>query len=466
MDAVLQHIDARKEESVRMLADLLRIPSISADPDRKADVRRAAEHLAGILRGEGIPEVEVVPTPGHPIVLGKWAGDPPAPTVLVYGHYDVQPIATPDAWTAPPFEPVVRDGKIWARGATDDKGQLLTHVLAAGAFLKKEGKLPVNLKFLLEGEEEVGSRNLADFVMANRERLACDVVVISDTAMAGPGMPSICTGLRGIAYVELTVRAATQDLHSGAFGGAVDNPALVLARVLGALKDPGSGRILIDGFYDDVRTVDAAERDGWSRLGDQDGRYLEMTGAPALFGEKGFSILERIWARPSLDVNGIWGGFTGEGSMTVLPARASAKVSMRLVPDQDPHRAVALLRERIEALLPPTVVLERFEDLHGGVPWVAPAGHPVLQAAFTAVEKGFGKTPLATREGGSIPIVPMLEETLAAPVVLLGWGLHDEGAHGPDEHFDLANFHGGIRASAHFLREVGSLPRNGGRFSS
>lgn len=465
MEAVLQHIDARKEESVRILADLLAIPSISADPERKGDVRRAAEHLAGILRAEGLPDVEIVPTPGHPIVLGKWTGDPSAPTVLVYGHYDVQPIATPDAWTAPPFEPVVRDGKIWARGSTDDKGQLLTHVLAAGAFLKKEGRLPVNLKFLLEGEEEVGSRNLADFVKANRERLACDVVVISDTAMAGPGIPSVCTGLRGIAYVELTVRAATQDLHSGAFGGAVDNPALVLARVLGALKDAKTGRILVDGLYDDVRTVDAQERAGWSRLGDQDTHYLEMTGAPALFGEQGFSVVERIWARPSLDVNGIWGGFTGEGSMTVLPARASAKVSMRLVPDQDPHKAVELLRRQIEKLLPPTVVLERFADLHGGVPWVAPAGHPVMKAAFAAVEKGFGRTPLATREGGSIPIVPMLEDTLRAPVVLLGWGLHDEGAHGPDEHFDLANFHGGIRASAHFLREVGALPRNGGRFS-
>ena len=466
MDAVLDHIERRRDKFVEVLTDLLRIPSISADPEHKADVLRAAEHVAAILRGEGIATVEVVPTAGHPIVLGTHVTDPAAPTVLVYGHYDVQPIATPKEWTSPPFEPVVRDGKIWARGSTDDKGQLLTHVLAAGAFLATEGKLPVNLKLLLEGEEEVGSRNLAEFVKQHRDRLACDVVVISDTAMASPGVPSICTGLRGIAYVEMTVRAATQDLHSGAFGGAVDNPALVLARVLGALKDAETGRILIDGFYDDVRAVDPQELRDWQELGEQETDYLAMTGAPALFGEKGFSLLERIWVRPSLDVNGIWGGFTGEGSMTVLPARASAKVSMRLVPDQDPHRAVSMLRKRIEALLPRTVVLERFDDLHGGIPWTARLDHPVMKAAFAAVEKGFGRRPIGTREGGSIPIVPMLQDTLQAPVVLLGFGLHDEGAHGPDEHFDLSNFHHGIRSSAHFLREVRNLPRSGGKFTA
>jgi acetylornithine deacetylase/succinyl-diaminopimelate desuccinylase-like protein len=311
----------------------------------------------------------------------------------------------------------------------------------------------VNLKFAFEGEEEVGSRHLGEFLKANRARLACDAVVISDTALAAPGVPSLCTGLRGISYVEITVRAATQDLHSGGFGGAVDNPALVLGRVLGALKDPNTGRILIDGFYDDVRPVPEREREGWRRLADPDADYLRMTGAPRLFGEAGFSVLERLWARPSLDVNGIWGGFIGEGSMTVLPARANAKVSMRLVPDQTPEHAAQLLERQVRKILPDTVVLERFVFLHGGDPWVA-MEHPAVDAAFRAVEKGFGQAPLATREGGSIPIVPMFQEILGAPVVLLGFGLHDEGAHGPDEHFDLGNFRAGTRTAAHFLREV------------
>jgi acetylornithine deacetylase/succinyl-diaminopimelate desuccinylase-like protein len=336
------------------------------------------------------------------------------------------------------------------------------HVFAAGALLAQTGRLPVNLKLVFEGEEEVGSRNLADFVGANRERLACDVVVISDTALAGPGIPSICTGLRGIAYVELTVRAATADLHSGSFGGAVDNPALVLGRALGALKDPRTGRILIDGFYDDVREVSDEERAGWRLLPEPDRRFLEMTGAPRLFGEEGFSVVERVWARPSLDVNGIWGGFTGTGSMTVLPARAHAKVSLRLVPDQQPDKAVALLRRQLERVLPPTVVLERFTDLHGGLPWTARLDHPAVRAAFRAIEKGFGRPPLATREGGSIPIVPMLQDTLKAPVVLLGFGLHDEGAHGPDEHFDLENFHAGIRTAMHYYRDVREALRPSG----
>jgi acetylornithine deacetylase/succinyl-diaminopimelate desuccinylase-like protein len=454
VDAVLEAVEKRREHSIDTLREFLRIPSVSADPDRKGDVRRAADHLAGILRAEGVDHVEVVPTSGHAIVIAEKIVDPSAPTVLVYGHYDVQPIPDPSVWTSPPFDPVIRDGKIWARGATDDKGQLMVHVMAAGAYLSTTGELPVNLKFVLEGEEEVGSANLATFVTEHRKRLACDVVVISDTAMAEPGVPSICTGLRGIAYAELTIRAAKQDLHSGGFGGAVDNPALVLGRVLGALKDPRTGRILIDSFYDDVREVPAEERRGWSRLPDQEKRYKEMTGVPRLFGEEGYSVVERLWARPSLDVNGIWGGFTGTGSMTVLPARASAKVSMRLVPDQNPERAFAMLRRQVEKLLPPTVLLEKFTDMHGAVPWTATSDSPALGAAFRAIQAGFGAEAIATREGGSIPIVPMLQDTLEAPVVLLGFGLHDEGAHGPDEHFDLGNFHAGVRTSAHYLREV------------
>lgn len=454
MDQVLARIDAQRDEAVAILDKFLRIPSISTDPERAEDVRRAADYLAGVFRDAGIGQVELIPTEGHPVVYAECLVDPSLPTLLVYGHYDVQPIANESEWTSPPFEPVQRDGKIWARGATDDKGQLLVHVFAAGAHLAVHGSLPVNVKFLIEGEEEIGSEHLESFVRENRERLACDAIAISDTAMYSPEIPSVCTGLRGIAYTELTIRCATMDLHSGSFGGAVDNPILVLAHVLSGLKDRDTGRILIEGFYDGVEDPAPEEREGWASLPAPDGKYLEMTGAPALFGEEPYPVLERVWSRPTLDVNGIWGGFIGKGSMTVLPARAHAKISMRLVPGQDPADIRAKLEAQVKRLLPPTAVLERFEDLHDGHPWVASLEHPAVQAAFRAIERGFGRPPVPAREGGSIPIVQMFTEVLEAPGVLMGFGLHDEGAHGPDEHFDLANFHGGIRSAACYLEEL------------
>jgi acetylornithine deacetylase/succinyl-diaminopimelate desuccinylase-like protein len=417
-------------------------------------VRAAAAHLSDLLRELGLPKVEIFPTKGHPIVYGEWMEDPAAPTVLVYGHYDVQPIMDPKLWTTPAFEPSIRDGKIFARGATDDKGQLLVHVLSAGAHLAETGRLPVNVKFLVEGEEEIGSEHLEEFVRANEKKLACDVVVISDTAMYAPNVPSICTGLRGIAYVELTIRGPKSDLHSGSFGGAVENPVLALANLLAGLKDLETGRVAIEGFYDDVLDAPESERAGWRELPAAEARYVEMTGSERLHGEKGYTLLERIWARPTLDVNGIWGGFTGKGSMTVLPSHARAKVSMRLVKNQRPDEIAELLRRHVEERLPNTVVLERFEVLHGGHPWTSSLEHPAIQAAFRAVERGFGSRAVPTREGGSIPIVPMFAEVLGAPAVLMGFGLHDEGAHGPDEHFDLSNFQAGIRSSAYFLQEL------------
>lgn len=451
---ILKVMEQRADRAVEILQEFLRIPSVSTDPERAGDVRRAADYLADVFRENGLEDVEILPTAGHPIVYAEWKGAPSAPTLLVYGHYDVQPVADLKEWTSPPFEPRVADGKIWARGATDDKGQLLVHVLGAGAHLEANGKLPVNVKFLIEGEEEIGSEHLQTFVEQNRERLSCDAIVISDTAMYGPGVPSICTGLRGIAYTQFTLQGAVSDLHSGGFGGAVDNPALVLGRLLGTMKDEATGRVLVDGFYNGVQEPSESERAGWRKLPEPESRFLEAAGAQHLYGEQGYSVLERVWARPSLDVNGIWGGFTGKGSMTVLPARASAKVSMRLVAGQDPHDIAEKLKRHIERHLPPTVVLHEFLDLHGGQPWTCSIDEPAVEAAFRAVERGFGTAPVPTREGGSIPIVQMFADVLKAPAVLMGFGLPDEGAHGPDEHFDLGNYQSGIRSAAFFFEEL------------
>ncbi len=457
MESVVRAIENHREEAVRMLDDFLRIPSISTDPERAGDVRRAAEFLASAMRDGGLPKVEIMETAGHPVVYGEWLEKTGGPTLLIYGHYDVQPITDESEWTSKPFEPRIADGKIWARGATDDKGQLLTHVLAARAHLSERGELPVNVKFLFEGEEEIGSEHLGDFVLENREMLACDALVISDTAMFSAEVPSICTGLRGIAYTEFTLRGATTDLHSGSFGGAVDNPAMAIAQLLATLKDPETSRVLIEGFYDGIEDPSDEEMAGWAELPPSEERYVEMTGAPRLHGEEGRTLFERIWSRPTLDVNGVWGGFTEAGSMTVLPARASAKVSMRLVPNQDPVDIAAKLKAHLEKHLPPTMVLERFLDLHGGMPWTCSLDHAAVQAAFRALEKGFGTKPVSTREGGSIPIVQMFTDTLGVPAVMMGFGLHDEGAHGPDEHFDLGNFQGGILSSAHYLEEMAGV---------
>jgi acetylornithine deacetylase/succinyl-diaminopimelate desuccinylase-like protein len=405
------------------------------------------------MRRIGLQNVELIPTAGYPVVYGDWTGAPGAPTILFYGHYDVQPVDPVELWESPPFEATVRDGEIYARGSADDKGQVFMHFKAVEAHLKQNGRLPVNIKFILEGEEEVGSENLDDFVRANKDRLAADVVVISDSPMFDRGIPSICYGLRGLAYFQIDLRGTKSDLHSGSFGGAVANPAFVLAQILAQLKDRG-GRIKIPGFYDDVRPLSDAEREEFKKLPFNETKYRKDLGAPKLFGESGYTTLERIWGRPTAEVNGILSGFTGEGAKTVIPAVAMAKVSMRLVPDQDPDRIAKQFEDYIRKIAPKTVEV-KVTRMHGGKPWMTSFDNPFVQAAGRAIEKGFGKAPVFTREGGSIPVVSTFQEELGLPSVLFGVGLPDENAHAPNEKLDVSNFHNGIIASAFLYEEIG-----------
>lgn len=451
MDPVLKTIAADRATALEELKTFLRIPSVSGDPARQGEVRRAATWVAEYLKGIRC-RVEVVETPGHPIVYGEWTGAPGRPTLLMYGHYDVQPEDPVHEWTSPPFEPTIRDGAIYARGAADDKGQVFIHLKAAAAWLKAEGRLPVNLKFLIEGEEEVGSAHLEPFVVERAERLKADAVVISDTAMLAKGVPALCVGLRGIVYCQVDLQGPATDLHSGIFGGSVANPATVLCRILGRLTDE-RGRVTIPGFYDEVRPLTAAEREAFAALPFDEAAYREALGVSALDGEAGFTTLERRWARPTFEVNGLLAGFTGVGSKTVLPARAMAKVSMRLVPDQDPEKVADAFEATVRRLCPPSVTLS-LTRMHGSRPWLMPTDHPATAAAARALTRGFGRPPVFIREGGSIPIVTTLTERLAAPILLLGFGLPDENAHAPDERLDLDNFHRGIETIAHLYTEL------------
>ena len=385
-------------------------------------------------------------------MVGEWRGaGEGAPTVLIYGHYDVQPPEPLELWTSPPFEPTLRDGRIYARGSVDDKGQLYLHIKAIEAHLRTAGRLPVNVVVVAEGEEEVGSEHLIPFIEAHAARLKADAIVISDTTMVGAGIPTISASLRGIAYFELHVEGPSTDLHSGAYGGAVVNPAVALARILASLHDD-EGRIAIEGFYDDVR-VDPEYRRELARVPFDEAKFREETGAPALGGEAGFSTVERLWIRPTCDVNGLLSGYTGEGSKTVLPARAMAKVSFRLVPDQDPRRVERLFREHVERVAPAGVRVT-VRALHGGDPWRARLGGPLYEAAARALEKAFGRAPVYAGEGGSIPIVPAFERVLGAPVLLMGFGLPGENAHAPDEWMSLENFEKGTHAAAALLAEL------------
>jgi acetylornithine deacetylase/succinyl-diaminopimelate desuccinylase-like protein len=457
LNSVIDFINTNRDNYVEQLKEYLAIPSISALPQHAADVRRCAEWTSAEMGRIGMQNVRVIDTPGHPVVYGEWLGAEGAPTILFYGHYDVQPVDPVELWDSPPFEATVRDGEIYARGSADDKGQVFMHLKAIEAHLKQTGRLPVNIKVLLEGEEEVGSKNLDEFVKANKEMLAADVVVISDSPMFDRGVPSICYGLRGLAYFQIDVRGTKSDLHSGSFGGAVANPAMVLAQILAQMKDKG-GRIKIPGFYDDVRDLRDEERDQWKRLPFNETRYRKELGAPKLFGETGFSTLERVWARPTFEVNGLLGGFTGEGAKTVIPAVAMAKVSMRLVPNQDPDKIADLFEAYLKKIAPKTVEV-KLTRMHGGKPWMTEFDNPFVQAAGRAIEKGFGKAPVFNREGGSIPVVATFQEILGLPSVLFGVGLPDENAHAPNEKLDLQNFHGGIIASAILYDEVSGIAR-------
>ena len=455
MNQVVDFINVNRDRYVDELKQYLAIPSISALPQHTADVRRAAEWTGEALKSAGLQNVRLLETPGHPVVYGDWLNAPGKPTILFYGHYDVQPVDPVELWTSPPFEATVRDGEIYARGAADDKGQVFMHIKAVEAHLKQSGSLPLNIKFFIEGEEEVGSANLDDFVRSHKQDLAADVVVISDSPMFDRGVPSICYGLRGLTYFQVDMRGTKSDLHSGSFGGAVANPAFVLASVLAQMKDRG-GRIKIPNFYDDVRPLSDAERAEWKKLPFNETKYRKELGAPKLFGESGYSTLERVWARPTFEVNGLLSGFTGEGAKTVLPATAMAKVSMRLVPDQDPKKIGDLFEAYLQKVAPKTVEL-KVTRMHGGKPWMTEFDNKYVRAAGRAIEQGFGKAPVFNREGGSIPVVSTFQEELGLPSVLFGVGLPDENAHAPDERLDLGNFHNGIIASAYLYQEIAAL---------
>jgi acetylornithine deacetylase/succinyl-diaminopimelate desuccinylase-like protein len=456
MNEIIDFINTNRDRYVEELKAYLAIPSISALPEHRDDVRRCAEWTREEMARVGLQNTRLYETRGFPIVYGEWLGAEGAPTILFYGHYDVQPVDPVDLWESPPFEATVRDGELYARGAADDKGQVFMHFKAIEAHMKQRGRLPVNIKILLEGEEEVGSANLDDFVREHQKELAADVVVISDSPMFDRGVPSICYGLRGLAYFQIDVRGTKSDLHSGSFGGAVANPAMVLAQILAQMKDR-SGRIKIPGFYDDVRELTEEERAEFRKLPFNETRYRKELGAPKLFGESGYSTLERVWARPTFEVNGLLSGFTGEGAKTVIPAVAMAKVSMRLVPDQDPDRIAEAFEAYVKKVAPKTVEL-KVTRMHGGRPWMTAFDNPYVQAAGRAIEQGFGKAPVFNREGGSIPVVATFQELLGLPSVLFGVGLPDENAHAPNERLDLGNFQGGIIASAYLYDEIARVP--------
>ena len=450
------YIETNKDRFQHELFDFLRIPSVSARSEHNADTARAAEWIAERTDELGM-QVKVHSTKGHPIVVAEYrdAGTD-APTVLIYGHYDVQPVEPLDLWHSPPFEPAVRDGKIFARGSVDDKGQLYLHVKAAEAHLKATGKVPVNLVMVFEGEEEVGSENLLPFIKAHARELTCDAVVISDTAMLGAETPSLDASLRGMTYCEIHVDGPAHDLHSGTYGGSVVNPATALARIIASFHDE-NWHAQIEGFYDDVDTAEDF-RAQLKKLPWQDEEFRAEAGSKSLAGEKGYSTIERLLVRPTVEVNGLLSGYTGEGSKTVLPAHAMAKVSCRLVPNQDPQKITELFRKHVERVAPEGVTV-RVEYLHGGKPWRANVQGPLYEAAAAALEHAFGKKPVYAGSGGSIPIVPEFESILNAPALLMGFGLPGENAHAPNEWMGVQAFDKGVHACAQLLTELSSRLR-------
>ncbi|MEK9499997.1 dipeptidase [Gemmatimonadota bacterium DH-20] len=457
MDAALSFSRQHSPRFHAELEEFLRIPSVSARSEHDGDTRAAAEWLSGRMTAAGL-DSRVFETPGHPVVLGEWRGaGADAPTLLIYGHYDVQPAEPLELWTSPPFEPEVRDGRIYARGSADDKGQLHMHVKALESWLAGAGRLPVNVVVVAEGEEEVGSPNLLPFVEEMADRLACDAVVISDSAMFEEGLPSLLFSLRGLAYLEVRVRTASGDLHSGAYGGAVANPAAALSRMIATLHDD-HGRIAIPGFYDAVKEWDSATRDAIRALPFDEDRFRSGVGATDLPGEAGYSTLERLWIRPTCEVNGLLSGYTGQGAKTVLPAEAMAKISFRLVPDQDPARVGRLLEEHLRRVTPAGVTLD-ITELHGGHPWRADPTGPLFEAAGRALEAAFGARPVLAGEGGSIPIVGDFERVLDAPALLVGFALPGCNMHAPDEWFTVENYDRGIEALVRLYAELGDALR-------
>lgn len=449
MMSVQDYIDANEEKFKDELFELLRIPSVSTDSKNKGDVKQAAEYLVNQLEGIGMDRVKLHDTPGHPIVTAEKCPHNNRPTVLIYGHYDVQPSDPDELWETPPFEPTVKDGRVYARGSSDDKGQSFTHIKSVEAYMKTGTELPVNVKYILEGEEEIGSPHLIPFIKEHKELLSCNMVLISDTAMFGEDQPSITYGLKGLAYMEFKVTGPNRDLHSGVFGGAVHNPANVLCEIIAKLKDE-DGVIQIPGFYDDVEPLTEEQRKAIKELPFDEEKYKESLGLDKLHGEKGYSTLERATARPTLDVNGLWSGYQKEGAKTVLPGTANAKVSMRLVPNQDPKKIAKLFKEYVESITPDTVDIDVMEH-HGGHPIVIDLDFYGLKAAAKAFEDVYEKEVLFSREGGSIPIVADFKKVLGVNSILMGFGLTKDALHSPNESFSLKDFHRGIKTSARFF---------------
>lgn len=454
MDAVLQYLQTNQQTALDELFEFLSIPSVSADSAFQPEMQRCAEFVRNAMTKAGLT-AEIIPTKGHPIVYGERIEDPSLPTVLVYGHYDVQPPDPLNLWTTPPFEPQIRDGKIFARGATDDKGQLFTHLKSIQAWTETTGKLPVNVKFLIEGEEEVGSDNLEHFLQTHKERLKADVAVISDTSQYGDGIPAITYGLRGIIAAEVRLTGPSKDLHSGIYGGSIANPANAVAKLCGALVGD-DGRVQIPGFYDDVAELSAMEKQQFADLPFSETGFLNEIGSGALFGEEGFTTLERRWARPTCDINGIFGGYTGEGPKTIVPSKATAKITCRLVPGQNPEKIMDSLKSFLQERCPPGVKFE-FQSFHGCEAFAFDPTSPWITAASEAVETAFGKAPVFIREGGSIPVVSSFQQILGIDTLLLGWGRNTDNLHSPDEHFYVKDFHNGILASTHLWPKLAAV---------
>jgi len=452
-DAARAYARVHGEQFRQELHEMLRIPSLSADPAHTGDVRRMAEWLADHFNSLGLDKVAVMETAGHPVVYGEWTGaGPDKPTVLVYGHYDVVPAQMEDGWHTDPFEPVEKDGKIYARGATDDKGQLFIHVKALESYLQTAGRAPVNVKMLIEGEEEVSSPNLVPFLKEHLELLRADVCVISDSSMRSIDEPAILHSLRGMTYAEIEVHGPSDDLHSGLWGGAVHNPALALVEILGKLYNPDN-TIAIPGFYDDVVPLTPDEREMIAKTDLTEAQYKQSTGVPAVWGDANYNIRERISARPTLDINGLWSGWSGPGPKTIVPARAGCKISSRLVGNQDAHKIFDLLKSYVESITPPTVTVD-VRLLTTGKAALFPFDIPEMQAAARAYEKGWGVKPIFTRGGGSIPVVAEIADLMDIPVVMMGYGLDDDGLHSPNERFSIEMFHRGIETAIVYLEEL------------
>ncbi len=454
MQKALTYAKENAEAFRQQLHDLLHIPSISTLPEQAGAVREAAEWLSDNMRRAHLENVKVLPTDGHPVVYGDWlhAGEN-TPTLLVYGHYDVQPAEKSDGWDSDPFVPVIRDGKLYARGASDDKGQMFLHVKAAEAMLEAEGRLPINIKFIFEGEEEIGSPNLASFLNQHKDMLDADMCVISDTGILSETQPSIIYALRGLTAMELIVEGPAMDLHSGMFGGAVHNPVQALAEIIAKLHNE-DGSIAVPGFYDNVVALSDLEREELKKTDWSEEEFTRITGAPQAWGEKDFTIRERVGGRPTLEINGMAGGFYGSGVKTVLPARAIAKITCRLVADQKPYRIYELIRDYVAKITPPTVRSEVRHLKGSGDPALADIETPAIKAAISAYEKGWGAAPVFMREGGTLPIVADLQNILSLPVVLMGFGLNTDGAHGPNEHFVVEMFHKGIDTVIYLYQEI------------